>query len=122
MIPSDKELIMNFLAGGLLAVFFIFFLNAFKERAAAQITGFMYGAPLLLPYFAICVYLYIGSDGMVNFSRHTLLGLSFTIPILLAILCVKKKHYGMLLGTSIVYLIVIVSVYFVVLKDQISLS
>ena len=38
MLPSDNEVATNFLAGGLMAVLFIFLVNRFKDDHAAEIT------------------------------------------------------------------------------------
>ena len=89
-----------------MAVLFIFLVNRYKDDYAAEITGFLYGAPLLLPYFAIVVYMSVGSEAMPSFAAHTLAGLIFTIPLLIALWCTRTR-YGLMLASSVVYLIVI---------------
>ncbi|OUU22650.1 MAG: hypothetical protein CBB97_14805 [Candidatus Endolissoclinum sp. TMED37] len=111
---TTQGIIYNFLTGGILAILLVLFLKKFQDKGAAEVTGFAYGAPLLLPYFAFCVYFYEGANDLPGFAKHVLLGLVLTIPLLFSFVFAKKKeHQYSLLIFSIFYIIIICIVYLI---------
>lgn len=101
----------NFLAGGLLALLLKLFLFWFKEKNAAEVIGFLYGAPFVLPYISFTVYSTTGADSLKGFVYHTILGIVVTLPLLGLLLCMRTSHMRRFSYFASFYLAVVIVLY-----------
>ena len=107
-----QSLAKQFVVGGTLTSAVSYF--ALREGANIPVStaGFMYGAPILIPYLSILAYRTRGADATATFNKHVLLGLMCSILLLLSWIFVKDLGYNAVVGFNVVYMVAVYGWYF----------
>ena len=110
-----KSLAKQFLVGGTLTSAISYF--ALREGAVLPVTtaGFLYGAPILIPYLSILTYNSRGGAATATFNKHVLLGLLCSILLLLSWIFIKDLGYNVVVGFNMVYMVLLYVWYFTVM-------
>lgn len=107
-----QSLAKQFLIGGTLTSAISYF--ALRDGASLSVgtTGFLYGAPILIPYLSILTYNSRGKDAVATFNKHVLLGLASSILLLLSWVFIKSLGYSVVVGFNVVYIVAVYTWYF----------
>tara|TARA_Y100000389_G_scaffold192753_1_gene220593 strand:- start:2531 stop:2884 length:354 start_codon:yes stop_codon:yes gene_type:complete len=104
---STKSIISNFIIGGSIAIFTAYYISQFKAYNSSEISGFIYAAPVIIPYMLGMVYIYNGEKELQKFLKGFLLGMCFTFPLIYLMTKVITQFKTMLIF-SIFYIVFIV--------------
>ncbi len=107
-----KSLAKQFIVGGTLTTAVSYF--ALREGANISVStaGFLYGAPILIPYLSILTYNSRGGAATATFNKHVLLGLLCSILLLLSWIFIKDLGFELVVGFNIVYMVLLYVWYF----------
>ena len=107
-----QSLAKQFVVGGTVTSAISYFALRDGANIPVSTAGFLYGAPILIPYLSFLTYNSRGTDATITFNKHVLLGLMCSILLLLSWIFVKDLGYSAVVGFNLVYLVAVYVWYF----------
>ena len=107
-----RDLTKQFMVGGTATAVISYF--ALSDNAQIPITtaGFLYGAPILIPYLSILTYNSHGCDATATFNKHVLFGILSSFVVLFSWIFVRQLGYNFVVGFNFVYMVALYGWYF----------
>lgn len=107
-----RSITKQFLIGGTLTSAISYFALSEGAHIPVSTAGFLYGAPILIPYLSLLTYNSRGGDATVTFNKHVLLGLMCSVILLLSWIFIKDLGFNVVVGFNLVYMVVVYAWYF----------
>jgi len=107
-----RTLSKQFVVGGTVTAAMSYF--ALREGSSIPVStaGFLYGAPILIPYLSLLTYNSRGGEATATFNKHVLLGLLCSIILLLSWIFIKDLGFNVVVGFNLVYMVAVYCWYF----------
>lgn len=107
-----RDLVTQFMVGGTATAAISYF--ALGENAKIPVTtaGFLYGAPILIPYLSILTYNSRGGEATATFNKHVLLGALSSFVVLFSWIFISRLGFNLVVGFNFVYMVALYGWYF----------
>lgn len=106
------DLAKQFIVGGTATAAISYLALGKNAKIPVTTAGFLYGAPILIPYLSILTYNSHGGEATATFNKHVLLGAVSSFAVLLSWIFIKRLGFNFVVGFNFVYMVALYGWYF----------